>query len=99
MRVEITAEAERDLSDIAQFIAVDDLRQAIAFVEELRAACHGLTEFPERFSLVPRYERLGIRHRVCGKYLVFYRAESERVVVLHVIHGARDFYDLLEIER
>ena len=99
MLVEITAEAERDLSEITQFIARDDLRQAIAFVEELRAACDSLAEFPERFPLVPRYERLGIRHRVCGKYLIFYRVESERVAVLHVVHGARNFYDLLDLER
>lgn len=96
MRVEITAEAERDLAEIAQYIAQDDVRKATEFIHELRSACVGLSDFAERFALVPRYEHLGIRHRVCGKYLIFYRAESDRVIVIHVVHGARNYFDLLD---
>ena len=96
MRVEITAEAERDLAEIARYIAQDDVRKATEFIHELRSACEGLSNFPERFALVPRYGQLGIRHRVCGKHLIFYQIESERIVVIHVLHGARDYSDLFD---
>lgn len=99
MLIDITAEAERDLLDIALHIARDNRAAAEAFLRKLRAACDGLAEFPERFALVPRYETLGVRHRVVGNYLIFYRVESGRVVVLHVRHGASDYADLLEIKR
>ena len=96
MRVEITAEAEGDLAAIARYIAQDDTRKATEFIRELRSACEGLSDYAERFALVPRYEQLGIRHRVCGKYLIFYRIEVGRIVVIHVLHGARDYSDLFD---
>jgi toxin ParE1/3/4 len=93
--VELTAEAERDLETIGDWISSDNPARAASFVEELLTACLGLAEFPERFPLVPRYERHGVRHRVHGNYLIFYRVQAEKVAVLHVLHGAMDYADLL----
>jgi len=90
MIVRLTAEAERDLEAIGDWIAADDWQRAVRFVEELRDACTGLADFPERFPLVPRYEHRGVRHRVHGRYLIFYIVESDAVTVLHVLHGAMD---------
>lgn len=36
-----------------------------------------------------------MRHRVHGNYLIFYRVETEAVVVLHILHGAMDYAGLL----
>jgi len=38
---------------------------------------------------------MGVRRRVFGNYAVFYRAEADRVTVLHVLHGARDYEAIL----
>jgi len=95
MIVELADEAERDLEAIGDRIALDNPARAISFIGQLRAACLGLTDFPNRFALVPRYEHSGVRHRVHGNYLIFYRVESERVVVIHVLHGAMDYAGLL----
>ena len=95
MIVEISAEAARDLEEIADRIALDNPRRALTFVRDLRTACLGLADFPERFPLVPRYETHGLRHRVHGNYLIFYRVEQARVVVIHVRHGAMDYAGLL----
>jgi len=43
------------------------------------------------FPLVPCYEAHGIRRRVHGNYLFFYRVETDRVIVLHVLHAAMDY--------
>jgi toxin ParE1/3/4 len=91
VKVRLTAEAEADLERIADTIARDNPPRALSFVRELRAACLGLAEFPERFPLVPRYAESGVRHRVHGNYLVFYRVEADCVTVLHVLHGAMDY--------
>jgi len=96
MRVEIAAEAERDLAEITRYIAQDDVRVATKVIRDLRSACEGLSTFAKRFPIVPRYEQLGIRHRVCGNYSIFYRIEAECVVVIHVLHGARDYFDLFD---
>lgn len=95
MIVRLSAEAERDLEDIGDHIARDNPARAVSFVQELRAACLGLAAFPERFPLVPRYEIEGVRHRVHGNYLIFYRMDDEAVVVVHILHGAMDYGDVL----
>jgi toxin ParE1/3/4 len=95
MRVRLSAEAEAELETIGDRIAVDSPFRAASFVGELRSACGGLGEFPRRFALVPRYERHGIRHRVHGVYLIFYRVEGDDVFVLHILHGAMDYLPIL----
>lgn len=95
MIVRFTAEAERDLEAIGDHIAADNPVRAVSFLAELRAACLGLAEFPGRFGLVPRYEALGVRHRVHGNYLIFYRIGDEHVDVLHILHGAMDYAAIL----
>lgn len=95
MIVRLSAEAERDLEEIGDHIARDNPARALSFVRELRTACLGLAAFPERFPLVPRYESEGVRHRVHGNYLIFYRVEEAAVVVIHVLHGATDYGEVL----
>lgn len=90
MIVEITHEAERDLEEIGDFIARDNPVRALSFIQEMRASCLSLADMPERFPIVPRYEARGVRRRRHGAYLIFYRVEPEKVIVLHVLHGARD---------
>ena len=50
---------------------------------------------PRAFPLIPRYEQHGIRRRPSGNYLIFYRFEDDRLTVLHVLHGTRDYEALL----
>ena len=95
MIVALSAEAERNLEEIGDYIAADDPARALRFIEQLRGKCLGLAEFPDRFPLVPRYEGLGIRHRVHGNCLIFYRVETERVVILHILSGAMDYAVIL----
>jgi plasmid stabilization system protein ParE len=95
MKVEISAEAERDLESIGDHIARDNPARAITFLRELRSKCLGLAELPNGFPLVRRYEHLGVRRRLHGNYLIFYRREAERIVVLHILHGAMDYAQIL----
>lgn len=95
MNVEIAAEAERDLEEIGDRIAQNNPPRAFTFFCELRAACLGLADYPNRFPLVPRFEERGIRHRVHGNYLIFYRVEQDRVVVVHIRRGAMDYAGLI----
>jgi plasmid stabilization system protein ParE len=91
VNVVITDEAALDLERIGDAIAVDNPGRAIAFVRELRVSCESLGEFPKAYPLVPRYEDSGVRRRVHGNYLIFYRIGADRIDVLHVLHGAMDY--------
>ncbi|WP_051087037.1 type II toxin-antitoxin system RelE/ParE family toxin [Ancylobacter sp. FA202] len=46
-------------------------------------------------SLVPDHEDDGIRRRPHRDYLIFYRIEPAAVEILHILHGAQDFEDVL----
>ena len=95
MIVRLTAAAENDLEQIADYIAQDNPKQALSFVLALRDKCLGLADAPYGFPLVTRYERHGIRRRVHGNYLIFYRVAGDHISVIHVLHGARDYAALL----
>jgi toxin ParE1/3/4 len=56
VRVVFTLRAERDLEEIADFIAQDSPRRAQSFIDELRDRALGLADAPRAFPLVPRFE-------------------------------------------
>ncbi|MBV8869944.1 MAG: type II toxin-antitoxin system RelE/ParE family toxin [Acetobacteraceae bacterium] len=58
-----------------------------------------LGEMPEAFPLAPCYARQGIHHYSHRDYMTFYRTEADRVVIIRVLHGARDYEALLFHER
>lgn len=95
MRVEFAPAASRELESIGDYIARENPRRAVAFVEELEASAVEIGANPKAYALVPRYEAHGIRRRLHGSYLIFFRIEPDRVTILHILHGARDYGALM----
>jgi plasmid stabilization system protein ParE len=95
VKVIVADEAEIDLEDIADRIAADNPARALSFVRELRTICSTLSDRPLAWPLVPNHERGGVRRRVHGAYLVFFRVVSDAVIVLRILHGARDYGPIL----
>ena len=95
MKVILTAEALGDLEAIGDYIAQDNPARARSFVANLIDKARRIGDLPLGFPMVPRYAHLGIRRRAHGKYLIFYRIADDRVVIIHILHGARDYDALL----
>ncbi|WP_240532588.1 type II toxin-antitoxin system RelE/ParE family toxin [Agrobacterium albertimagni] len=76
---------------MADYIAEQNPRRALSFIRELRSRREDLVNNPDSFALVPRYEHHGIRRRVYGNYLILYRIEPTKVVIIHILHGATDY--------
>jgi toxin ParE1/3/4 len=95
MKVVVTNEAKADLLDIGEFIRTHNPSRAITFVNELLDRCTALADMPRAYPLVPRYECHGIRRCVHRNYLIFYRVIEDRVEVIHILHGARNYEALL----
>lgn len=83
-----------DLEPIVHYVANDNPRRSLSFVQELRGKCEALAYNPLAFPLVLRYEGYG-RRRVHGNYLIFYRVDAKQVVIVHVLHGASDYAAVL----
>jgi len=95
MKVVLTAKAEDDLLRIADYIARDNPERALSFVRELRDAALQLSDRHGLYPIVSRYESLGLRHRVQGNYLIFFRVKRGQVVVVRILNGAMDLDPLL----
>lgn len=81
--------------EIGDWIARDNPRRALSFVDELEAACDALAELPARWPLVERHHRRRIRKRAFGGYLIFFRTDRRGVTILRILHGARDYGPIL----
>ncbi len=91
----ITSKAAQDLIDIGSFIAEHDVRAADRLLDTFDSKCRLLADHPElgalREDLAPR-----LRFLPFGNYLIFYRAISEGIEIIRVLHGARDLPTKLE---
>jgi toxin ParE1/3/4 len=95
VRVVVTEAALADLIRIGQAIRQDSPARAETFVSELYDRCQRLGNMARAFPLLPDWEASGIRRRVYGNYLIFYRIGGDAVEVLHVLHGAQDYEAIL----
>ena len=88
-RLVFSPEAEADLGEIAAYIAADDPKRALTFIDELEQSCAALLDFPEagraRPDLAPR-----LRSKPHGRYVIFYTAGADEVRIERILHGARD---------
>ena len=89
-RATFSPQAEKDLDEIADFIAADDLETARRFVILLKEKCFRLASTP----------RIGREHKElspdtfffpAGNYMIAYLITDYGIHVVRVIHAARDF--------
>jgi len=63
---------------------------AARFIEKIIEAVEGLENFPKIGRSVPEAEEENIRGILLHNYRIIYRVETDRILVLTIIHGARD---------
>lgn len=95
MKVIVTDAAWHDLRRIGVTVSEYSMRRAETFVEELYDKCYDLQAMPYAFPLIRGPAPTGIRRRVHGNYLIFYRVTGESVEILHILHGAMDHEAIL----
>ena len=86
--------AKQDIGDIWLGIAVHNRDAAERVVRRIDARIRALADFPELGPERPEIAP-GMRMLVEGNYLILYRIEPAEVVIVRIVHGARDLTDLL----
>ena len=83
-----SALAERDLEEIADYIARENPQRALAFIGEIRERCQHILTFP---AAAPLHEELGAGIRIIpfGRYLIFYTAHPKAIRVERILAGSR----------
>ncbi|MDO9583409.1 MAG: type II toxin-antitoxin system RelE/ParE family toxin [Desulfomicrobium sp.] len=82
-------QALEDLELIAEYIARDSDFYARAVVQALLEGARSLGTLPNRGRIVPEFGDPCIRERLLYSYRLIYRIETERIVIVAVIHGQR----------
>jgi len=87
-------QAEADLENIVLYIAEDNVQAARQWIEDIYTLCQQLGEMPA-IGVAKSYIRPGLRMLPAGSYLILYQQVDKGVEIVRVIHGARQWQDLL----
>lgn len=90
MRVDWSDFARDDLDDLVCYISRDSAFYARRFGQKVVLATRRLTQFPESGRMIPEAEDKAFREIIVQGYRVMYRLETNRVLILAVMHGSWD---------
>jgi len=95
MKIRFARPAQAGLREITAYIARDNPARARSFAREIRAKAADIANMPLAFPVVARFERQEIRRRVFGNYGIYYRVDGDMVLIVQILHAARDIESLL----
>ena len=90
--------AEKDLTEIIDYIAIDNPADASRILQEIKQQAASLYTFPERGRIVPELHENGIhfyRELVIPPWRMIYRISDTEVYVLCVFDSRRNVEDIL----
>jgi toxin ParE1/3/4 len=90
MKIIVSAEADSDLLHILNYLAARDQAAAVALAGLFNTK---FENFGFRFPFIGRERSIlarGLRSVVAENYVIFYRAERERILIVRVVDGRRD---------
>ena len=93
MQYRFSAHADRDVKNIARYIARDSIRSARRVREQIEKTCERIAAMPNSgsrpmFVIDPTVRVMPVsRYK---SYLIFYRQLSNHIEIVRILHGARD---------
>ena len=90
--------ARDDIAEIYQYIALDNPNTALRVTDEIMDRIGSLEEYPERCPIVRDrvLAQQGYRMLIIKKYIAFFKIFKSEVLVYRVLHGKRNYPQLLE---
>ncbi len=95
--VRVLRPAEEDLTEIYEYIAADNPSAAERLLTRIEKDLSTLARRP-MLGPVPRdpdIAQLGYRSLIIGDYLAFYKIEGSQILIHRILHGARDYSEIL----
>ena len=94
MALRLLPAAEADIEGIVLYIAEDNPAAARRWLEDIRTRCRRLADMPGMGTARPEV-RPDLRLSPVGNYLILYRQAGADVEIVRVLHGARQWQDLV----
>jgi plasmid stabilization system protein ParE len=83
--------SKKDLEQIFDYIAKDSKYYAKSVASRIIEKTDQLSEFQEMGRVVPEIDDPNIRELIVYSYRLIYEISPERIEILAIIHGRRDF--------
>lgn len=83
--------ALEDIEQISEFISKDSSDRAALFVSRLIDATDKLLHYPNSGRVIPEVKKEEYREVIYGAYRIMYRLKPNEILILAVIHSARDW--------
>ncbi len=90
--------AYKDLEDIISYISTESIENALQVLNKFKEKAESLINFPERGRIVPELKFHNIenyREILLTPWRIIYRIENNKVYVIAVFDGRRNFEDIL----
>ena len=94
MRIRWTEPAVIDLENIRDFISRDSEYYGLIVVERIFDAVEKLSRFPNIGREVPEVNNPKIREILQYNYRIIYKVEEDYILILTIVHGARDLRNI-----
>ncbi len=94
MKLILRAAVRKDLRDIADYIARDNPANAVGFSQQLVNKINKIAEQPLIFPIKEEWG-VNIRSALHGHYHIIFEVDGDSVIVLRILHGARNIPDIL----
>jgi addiction module RelE/StbE family toxin len=86
-----TGPALDDLRDIRNYVSRNDPAAAKRLAEKIRNGVLRLADHPSSGRVVPELSGLDYREVIIAPYRIVYAAKKDKVIILRVWHGRREF--------
>ncbi|MCR5062320.1 MAG: type II toxin-antitoxin system RelE/ParE family toxin [Treponema sp.] len=96
--VEVSPFAQDDLNEIIEYYSSYSQNYVETTISEFEENVMSLQQHPKSGRIVPELERQGImqyRELIQGYYRIIYKISKDKVIVLTVIDGRRNFEEII----
>ena len=98
-RVVWSPEALEDLDSISEYISRDSLFYARRVVAKILKKARAIADHPLIGRIVPEYAIDSVRERFAYNYRIVYQPEGKQVLIVAIVHGARDISMVCDDDR
>lgn len=90
-----TEPALANIDDIAEYIALHNIKAAKELVQRIFSKVERLEEFPESGKVPIEIENLNFREVIVPPCRIFYRVKDRNIYILHVMRQERDLKNFI----